>query len=62
MATYAVTIAAIFVMLLAWIIVQQVVRLYALRHPEFGPPREDGSCGSGGCGHCGGDSCETHRD
>lgn len=62
MATYGITIAAIFVMLVAWILVQQITRLYARRHPEFGPHREDGSCGSGGCGHCGGDSCATKRD
>jgi len=62
MATYALAVAAIFVMLAAWILVQQVARLFAIRHPEFGPPREDRSCGSGECGHCGSGSCATDRD
>lgn len=57
MATYATTIAVIFSLLVAWVLVQQVARLFARRHPEFGPYREKGSCGGGGCGSCEGDSC-----
>lgn len=58
MATYFATIALIFLLLLAWIVVQQIARLFARRHPQFGAYREGGSCG-GGCGHCG-DACESH--
>ena len=57
MTTYITTIALIFLLLLAWVVVQQVARLFARRHPQFGAYRERGSCG-GGCGHCG-DACEA---
>ncbi len=29
-----------------WVVVQQLARRFAVRHPEFGPAREEG----GGCG------------
>jgi hypothetical protein len=63
LATYALTISAIFVLLVGWILVQQVARLFARRHPEFGPYQERRGCGGGGCGSCGGEgegSCERH--
>ena len=66
-ATYAITVALIFVLLTAWILVSQLARQFARRHPEFGPYREKGACGSGGCGsdgepgQCGGHSCSGKR-
>jgi hypothetical protein len=50
----------ILLVLLGWIRVQQGARDFAARHPEFGPPREEGGgCGSS-CG-CTGGQC-TRRD
>ncbi|HWS13163.1 MAG TPA: hypothetical protein VN279_10220 [Rhodocyclaceae bacterium] len=57
MLTYLITIGLIFVLLTGWIVVQQAAKLYARRHPEFGPCREEGA----GCGSCGG-SCSRRRD
>lgn len=65
-ATYAITIALIFLLLAAWMVVRQAARQFAQRHPEFGPYREKGACG-GGCGtdgeegRCGGHSCAAKR-
>ena len=39
----------IFGMLSGWVVVQFLARAFAIRHPEFGPPREEGA----GCGMCG---------
>ena len=48
----------IFLVLTGWVLVQRAVRLFALRHPEFGPAREEGGgCGSG-CMCSGGGSCK----
>ncbi len=48
-----ITIAIIFSVLIAWVLVQQAARKYAARHPEFGPVKEEGL----GCGKtCG---CKT---
>ena len=42
-----IAIAVILLLLIGWIIVQHLSRLYAQRHTEFGPAREEGSgCGS----------------
>ncbi len=50
MMTYLVAMAIILLVLLGWVAVQQLARLYAARHPEFGSAYEAG----GGCGgHCG---------
>lgn len=55
MREYLIAIGAILLLLLAWVTVQHVARLFAKRHPEFGPVREGGGCGSscscstGGC-------------
>ncbi len=35
----------ILVLLFGWIAVQHIARVFAARHPEFGPAREDGGCG-----------------
>ncbi len=53
MTTYLVAIGLILVLLLGWIIVQQACRLFARRHPELGPVREEGA----GCGACSGGKC-----
>ncbi|MDD3530814.1 MAG: chemotaxis protein [Gallionellaceae bacterium] len=54
MSTYLVTIGLILLLLLGWIVVQRVYRLFARRHPELGPFRAEG----GGCGCCSqGDAC-----
>jgi len=44
--TYAITILIILALLAGWIGVQHLSRMFAARHPEFGPAREEG----GGCG------------
>jgi len=57
MVTYLFAMGIILLMLLGWVLVQHLARLYAARHPEFGAAREEG----GGCGHhcgCGGGQCE----
>lgn len=59
MYNYFVAIGAILVLMLAWVTAQHVARLFAKRHPEFGPAREGGSCGSG-CS-CSGGSCQTGK-
>ncbi|WP_455198813.1 hypothetical protein [Kaarinaea lacus] len=41
-----IAIAIIFLLLLGWLVVQSLSRLYAKKHPEFGPAREEGQ----GCG------------
>ncbi len=47
----------VFVILAGWIGVQHAARMFARRHPEFGPAREEGSgCGSS-CMCSGGERC-----
>jgi len=53
MSTYLVTIGLLLVILLGWVAVQRVYKLFARRHPELGPFRDDGA----GCGACGGGGC-----
>lgn len=63
MTTYLVTIALILLLLMAWIVVQRVYRLFARRHPELGPFRAEGG-GCGCCsqnGACGGGACDSDR-
>lgn len=60
MITYLFAMAIILLALLGWVAVQHLARLYAARHPEFGPAREEGGgCGSR-CGCSGEQQC--HRD
>jgi hypothetical protein len=50
MADYLIAMGGILLALLGWIGVQHLVRVFAQRHPELGPAREEGGgCGSG-CG------------
>jgi hypothetical protein len=52
MATYLLTIGLIFLLLAGFILVERLYRLFARRHPEFGPYRVEGRrCGS--CTSCG---------
>jgi len=45
-----IAITAIFALLLGWLLVQSLARLFARKHPELGPAREEGQgCGSS-CG------------
>ncbi len=51
----------ILLLLLGWVGIQQLARLYAARHPELGPAREEG----GGCGKscgCSGGSCQRRKE
>ena len=52
MTDYLIAVLVIPCLLLGWVLVQRVNYIYALKHPEFGPPRkEGGGCGkSCGCG------------
>ena len=57
MGTIFLAIGIILLIMLGWVAVQQIARLFAAKHPEFGPYTEKvGGCG--GCG-CGGKSCST---
>jgi len=49
--------AVIMLVLSGWVLVQQMARRFAMRHPEFGPYREKGGCG-GGCCCSGNNSCQ----
>lgn len=44
--TYIIAMVVVLAMLAGWVLVQHVARVFAARHPELGPPREEG----GGCG------------
>lgn len=44
--TYLISMFIILCLLAGWVAVQHLARLFAARHPEFGPAREEG----GGCG------------
>jgi len=57
MGTYFLAIGIVLIILLGWVAVQQIARLFAARHPEFGPYTEKTGC----CGgrDCGGKSCST---
>ena len=50
MQQYLWTMLLVFLIMMGWIMVQHVARVFAARHPELGPFREEGA----GCGtHCG---------
>ena len=62
MTTYLVTIGLILAIMLLGIVVQRAYERFAQRHPELGPFREQGKCGScsGGSGCSGsGDACHS---
>jgi hypothetical protein len=58
MGTYLITIALIFLILLAGIAVDRLYRAFAARHPQLGPFRKsEGSCGSCAAGP----SCDSKK-
>lgn len=53
-----ITVSLIMLLMLGWVSVQRLARLFAARHPQFGPAREEGGgCGKS-CGCHGGGSCQ----
>lgn len=64
MMTYLITVGLILLMLIGWVVVQYIARAYALKHPEFGPAREEGGgCGTSHCTSCGErNTCTTDSD
>ncbi len=42
-----------------WLWVTKITTNYALRHPEFGPPREEGGGCGGSCSCKSGGSCKN---
>ncbi|MCG5501159.1 hypothetical protein [Ectothiorhodospira lacustris] len=59
MMTYLLAVGLIFLMFAGWVLVQAAARRLARRHPELGPFREGGGCGTGQCG-CG-SPCSKRR-
>jgi hypothetical protein len=58
---YLIAMLIMLALVFAWVAVQAAARRYAARHPEFGPLREDGKEGCGGCGnHCAGHCNNDH--
>ncbi|MDH3354196.1 MAG: hypothetical protein OEL79_03140 [Chromatiales bacterium] len=55
-----ITTALILTLLLGWLVIQHLARIFAKRHPELGPAREEGQgCGSScGCQNKG--SCKKN--
>lgn len=57
-----IAVSLILMLMLGWISVQQLSRLFAARYPQFGPAREEGGgCGKN-CGCHGGGSCKRERE
>ncbi|MCK5728433.1 MAG: hypothetical protein KAH08_04350 [Methylococcales bacterium] len=56
MMTLLITIGLIFLLMGGWIVIQQMARIYAVKHPELGAVKEEGlGCGKNcGCqkNHC----------
>jgi len=64
-ADFLIAMLVIPLLLLGWLVVQSIARLFARKHPEFGPAREEGAgCGSS-CmcskGHCKNRSAAEHQ-
>ena len=58
---YLIAILVVPVLLVGWLLVQQLGRNFARTHPEFGAAREEGS----GCGKscaCSGNSCQRENN
>lgn len=57
-----IAIAAIFCLLIGWLVVQSLSRLYAKKHPELGPAREEGQgCGTN-CSCIDKSTCQKERN
>jgi len=60
MGTYLTTVAAIFSLALAGILVDRIYRRFAARNPQLGPFRDTGKCGSCSAGSgCSDASCDA---
>jgi hypothetical protein len=58
---YLIAMGIMLALVFAWVAVQAAARRHAARHPEFGPLREEGKKGCGGCGnHCAGHCDNDH--
>ncbi|MEO5343967.1 MAG: chemotaxis protein [Gammaproteobacteria bacterium SHHR-1] len=58
MLDYLIAMLVIPILMLSWLLVQNIARRFARAHPEFGPAREEGGgCGST-CGCAGKSSCK----
>jgi len=57
MMNYLIAMLLIPALLIGWLLVQQMARRFAKAHPEFGPFREGGGCGSS-CGCSNKNSCQ----
>ncbi|MDJ0880459.1 MAG: hypothetical protein QNJ56_02315 [Gammaproteobacteria bacterium] len=58
MVDFIIAILAILMLLSGWIVVQHLANVYASKHPELGPARQEG----GGCGKsclCSGNQCKN---
>lgn len=55
---YLSAILCIFAVFAGWVGVQHLARAFARRHPEFGPVRDEGGCGSC-CGCANRHTCPT---
>ena len=69
MVDFIIASVAILVLLSGWLLVQQLARRFAARHPEFGPAREEGSgcgkscmCAGGRCSKTDGHSASDSND
>ncbi len=62
MSAYLITIALIFGVVMAGVLVDRVYREFARKNPQLGPFRDTDKCGScsGGSG-CSGKSCDSSR-
>jgi len=56
MLNFLIAMSVVPLLLIGWLVVQSLARQFAGRHPEFGPPREEGTGCGGGC-HCAGGHC-----
>ncbi len=59
MGTYLLAVGIVLIVMVGWVAVQQIARLFAARHPEFGAYSERaGGC----CGGCAGGHCSSDKD
>ena len=64
LAKYVRAVVTILGVLAGWVLVQHLARLFARRHPEFGPLREEGAgCGTWcGCSKSEQEACRRRTD
>ena len=59
---YLLPILIIFAVFAAWVLVQHVARVFAARHPELGPAREEGGACGTSCGCANRSQCRQRND